>query len=166
MKYEMRETLICASARTEIVIKCIREFSLQGKVTVIAPSSVYTELAVFKNDENVKIVRLSTDKFDNHVISEISMLRDDLYDDAVIVSGGLGFTGFHNVIEMIDRLQIKNLIFYNKIGHTEIVKVSNGFTRILEKSIIGFLLGILKRIRPIELLIERIYIRCAELLGL
>ena len=58
----MRETLICASARAEIVIKCIREFSLQGKVTVIAPSSVYDGLAAFKNDENVKIVRLSTDK--------------------------------------------------------------------------------------------------------
>lgn len=160
------ETLICASSRAEIVRNCIQEFKSKGKITVIAPSPVYDGLSGLYDGQDVKLVKLSTGSFSETSISEIHFLKNTPFENAVVVSGGLGFVGFHNVIETIRGLQIKNLIFYNKTGHQETVKLAFGVRRVLERCVITLLMGILGFIRPVELFAERIYIRCAELLGL
>lgn len=160
------EILICASARAEIAAKCIQEFITQGNITVIAPSPIYAELSELYRDKNVKLVKLSAHSFQSTSISEIEFLKNTPFDNAIVVSGGLGFVGFHNVIEAINRLQIRNLIFYNKIGHKETIELTFGIRRVFERCAIILLLGILGLVRPIELLAERIYIQCAELLGL
>lgn len=160
------ETLICASARAEIVSNCIREFKSKGNITVIAPSPVYDGLAGLYDIQGVKLIRLGGYSFDNTSLAEIHFLKNTPFENAVVVSGGLGFVGFHNVIETIRGLQVRNLVFYNKIGHKETIELTLGARRVFERCVITLLMGILGIIRPVELLAERIYIRCAELLGL
>lgn len=160
------ETLICASARAEIVRNCIQEFKSKGEITVIAPSPVYDGLSGLYDNQGVKLIRLGGVSFDNTSMAEIHFLKNTPFENAVVVSGGFGFVGFHNVIETIRDLQVKNLIFYNKIGNQETVKLTFGVRRMFERCAITLMMGILGLIRPVELLAERIYIRCAELLGL
>lgn len=158
--------LICASAGVEIVKKCIREFEKQGEVTVIAPSPGYVGLSEFFDSEKVSVIELKGNSFNSVSTEGLKQVKDILFDEAVILSGGLGFVGFDNVIETIHCLRIKKCIFYNKTGHKEAVKVPAGAGRVLEKYGVALLLGFFGVIRPVELLMERIYIRCAELLDL
>lgn len=160
------ETLICASARAEIVAKCIQEFTSRGNLTVIAPSPVCAQLDQIPVRHGIRMIKLTTNHFTNDSAIEIADLKRLTYSEAVIVSDGLGFIEFNNVIETILPLKINNLIFYNRIGHQETVKLSFGVRRVFERYAITLLMGIFGLIRPIELLLERTYIRCAELLGL
>lgn len=93
--------LICASARAEIVIKCIREFSVQGEVIVIAPSPVYDGLPEFDNADRVRVIKFNGSSFNNISNDGMDSLSNISFDKAIIVSGGLGFIGFNNVIETI-----------------------------------------------------------------
>lgn len=158
--------MICASARAEIVIKCIREYSSQGKVTVIAPAPVYAGLAAFQKDERVRLFALKAESFNENSIAEMQWIRAISYETAIVVSGGLGFIGFDNVIKTISGLKMKNLVFYNKMGHKELVKLPYGMQRVCERYTVPLLMCFFACIRPIELAFERIYIRCAELLDL
>ena len=93
-------------------------------------------------------------------------LRGVRFDAAVIVSGGYGFPGFQNVLKAIAGLRFKQLVFYNQIGRRETIKIRMGSARVWEKLSISLLTGLFQVTRPVELLIERIYIQCAESLGL
>lgn len=160
------EILICASARAEIAAKCIQEFASRGNLTVIAPPPAYAQLAQIPACRGIRMIKLTTNRFTNDSAIEDADLKSLTYSGAVIVSDGLGFIEFNDVIETILPLKINRLIFYNRIGHQETVKLSFGARRVFERCAVALLMGIFGLIRPIELLLERTYIRCAELLGL
>lgn len=158
------KVLVCASARAEIVIKCLRELDSKAEITIIAPAPVASNLAWVP--DKADLIRLSGDSFGACPEHELDALQGVRFDTAVIVSGGLGFTGFHNVAKSISGLRFRELVFYNKLGRKERVPVAIGAGRVLERTAVKFLMGLFKAVRPVELLIERIYIQCAELLVL
>jgi len=159
--------LVCASARAEIVLNCLREFVSGNEVILIAPSGVGARLIdSIREYDSTRMIRLSAPSFCRDSREELRILQNDRFDAAVIISGGLEFSGFHNVLEAISALTFHQLIFYNSIGHKEIVPIRHGVGRALERYGTSLLFALFQILRPIELLAERIYIRCAELLGL
>lgn len=159
--------LICASARAEIVMKCLREFEQENDITIAAPSGVGRALKESEDIGNAALLQLSSPSFCDESRVELRPLMNERFDAVVIVSGGLSFERFDNVIGAIAGLHVNDmLIFYNSVGHREIVQVSNGITRMVERHAIELLCGFWRMIRPVELFAERIYIQCAELLGL
>ncbi len=159
--------LICAQAQAEIVLKCLREFQQGNDITVVVPSDVGRVLKESEDIGSAELIRLKGKRFCDDSIAELEPLKNEQFDAAVMVSEGPAFVGFDKVIETIDGLRFNGtLIFYNSIGHREVIYVPNGVGRILERCAVRLLYGFCSMIRPIELFVERIYIQCAELLGL
>jgi len=159
--------LVCASARAEVVLKCLRKFVPGNEIILIAPSGVGARLIdSIRAYGSVRMIRLSSPSFCRDSREELRILQNDRFDAAVIVSGGLEFSGFHNVLEAISALSFHQLIFYNSIGRKEIVPIRRGAGRALERYGTLLLFSLFQILRPIGSLAERIYIRCAELLGL
>jgi len=159
--------LVCASARAEIVLKCLDEFVPGNEIITVAPTGVAARLADnIKKYESVKMIRLSGSGFCRDSKEELQILQADRFDAAVIVSGGLEFSGFHNVLEAISALSFQQLIFYNSIGRKEIIPIRHGIGRALEQYGASLLFALFRLSRPVELLAERIYVKCAESLGL
>lgn len=158
------KVLVCASARAEVVMNCISELPSQAEVTVAAPRGAAEGLDEFAAPRPMTMVRLKEASFAGG--QELSSLKETFFDTAVIVSGGLGFTGFQNVIKSIAGLRFRQLLFYNQAGRTSVIRIPAGSRRVLEQAGVFLLEKLFRFFRPAELLIERTYIRCAELLGL
>lgn len=161
---ETMKVLVCASARAEVVMKCLRELHQTAEITVIAPASVAAGLT--EVPKNARLFRLKGPSFGDGPGNELDILKDICFDAVVIVSGGFGFTGFQNVVKVIAGLRFRQMIFYNQIGRRETVRICVGAGRTWERLTVSTLIGLFKVTRPVELLIERTYIQCAELLGL
>lgn len=160
------KVLICASARAEVVIKCVKEFSPQADITIVAPSTVFHGLRELSDLPQVSMLSLKAAGFGGDREQVWDSLKKIRFDAVIVVSGGLGFNGFHNVIRGIAGLRFTELVFYNQIGRKETIRVRTGGARSLERCAVSFLSALFQLIRPMELLIEGIYIQCAELLGL
>lgn len=158
------KVLVCASARAEVVMKCIEELSSSAEITVVAPRNIAAGLIEFTGARQIPTVPLKETSF--VAGQEMTSLKGTLFDTAIIVSGGLGFAGFHNVIKAIAGLRFRQLLFYNQIGRKEMIQVHTGFGCTLERYTVAFLKTFFDITRPIELFVERIYIQCAELLDL
>lgn len=158
------KVLVCGSAGAEIVMKCLRELAPGTEAVLVSPASVSAGLAGLP--DNVRLVRLKGSSFGAGPEEGLDALRGVRFDAAVIVSGGYGFPGFQNVVKAIAGLRFKQLVFYNQIGRRETIKIRMGSARVWEKLSISLLTGLFQVTRPVELLIERIYIQCAESLGL
>lgn len=162
---EAMKVLICASARAEIVMSCLREQDPAAEITILAAAPVAASLMV-PPEGNARLIRLNGGSFGEGPEREIDALKGIRFDTVFIVSGGLGFTGFQNVIQSISGLQFRQIVFYNKLGRRETICLPAGVGRVWERTTTRLLIGAFKITRPIGLLAERIYVRCAELLGL
>lgn len=158
------KVLVCASARAEVVMNCISELSPQAEITVAAPRGVAEGLDEFAASRPMTMVRLKEASFAGG--QELSSLKETSFDTAVVVSGGLGFTGFQNVIKSIAGLRFRQLLFYNQIGCKSTIQIPSGFCRTLERAGVFLLEKLFRAFRPMGLFVERMYIQCAELLGL
>lgn len=162
---EAMKVLVCASARPEIVMKCIEELSSsQAEITVAAPCNVAAGLNEFTAIRRVSMVTLKEAGFSAG--QDLTSLQGISFDTAVIVSGGLGFAGFQNVVQAIVGLRFRQLTFYNQIGRKMTIQISAGFSRALERTAVLFMRTLFRIVRPVQLFAERIYIQCAESLGL
>lgn len=158
------KALVCASARAEIVMKCLRELTAKGEITIVAPAPVAAGLTEIP--EKADLIRLSGSSFGAGPEEQLDALKGICFDTVFIVSGGLGFTNFYNVVNSIAGLKFRQIVFYNRNGRKEVIQLPVGVGRIWARSVTSLLMGFFKITRPIGLLAERIYIQCAELLGL
>lgn len=146
--------------------KCLEEFASEHEVTVALPSGIAARFDRYEQCENIVCVPLDGSSFCGNDGEKLLACRRGPFDAAVIVSGGLDFTGFTNVLEAIKDLTFQQLIFYNCVGHKEIVKIQRGMRYKWELRMTSVLMRLFRILHPMELLAERIYIQCAELLGL
>ena len=158
--------LICGSARTEIVRKCLNEYASEHEVVVALPTGVAAQLDRCEQYGTVEYVYLDSSGFCRNDREKLLAFQNSPFDAAVIVSGKLDFTGFSNVLEAIADLPFRQLIFYNCNGHKEIVKIRHGLKYKWEQCVTSAWMRFFQIIHPMELFVERIYIQCAELLGL
>lgn len=159
--------LICASARAEIVMKCLKEFEQGNDITIVAPSGVGRVLKESEDIGDAVLIPMATRSFSDEAKEELKLLLDKPFDAVIIVSGAMSFPGYDNVLNFIDGLDWNNtLIFYNSAGQKEVIHIPNRFGQRLERYAVGLLYGFWSIIRPAELFVERVYIQCAELLGL
>lgn len=158
--------LICGSARAEVVRKCLEDFASEHEVTAALPAGIAPQFNRYEQCENVVCVPLDGSSFCGKDREKLLACQRGPFDAVVIVSGGLDFTGFSNVLEAIEDLTFQQLIFYNCKGHKEIVKIRRGMRSKWEPRMASVFMRLFQILHPMELLAERVYIQCAELLGL
>ena len=163
MKGDKMRLLVCASARPEIIEKCLQEMTPENQVFAAVATGSAERISRFMGNSGV-CIRLKGPSFCQEDYTTLQEYGP--FDVVVVVSGGSEFTGFSNVIAAISGLSFSHLVFYNSSGYKEIVPMQRKTSLILKQYGTVLLFRFFQVIRPIELLAERIMIQCAELLGL
>lgn len=150
--------LLFASAPYTVTTSAIGEFR-KGftEMFVLIPARAwdnYFDLFCYKD---VECIRLSIDTFHNVPESDLQGIKGLRFDTAVIVSGEQGFVGFNDVVEIVSKLHVDKLIFYNVTGKKSMYVPPEGISRVIEKYYVLTLMKVFLGINKIGLFFERIF---------
>jgi hypothetical protein len=141
--------LLFASARVAVVNHAIRTYCDGNDMTVLAPRPAHNALE-YPENRDVLVVKLNANGFYNIADSELSEVVKRKYDIAVVVSGGLGFLNFNNVIAVLSKFSVNELIFFNSVDQETRYAMPNRTTRRVQKYIVITIYNIYKILHKIK----------------
>ena len=152
--------LIFASAASSVAKRAITKFSTKcDNLYVLIPNRAWSDFSDLLDTEKAHCIRLSADSFDDVPETDLQTIKSIPFNTAVIVSGGLGFMRFYNVIEVLSQLYVtEKLVFYNSAGNENIYTMPQGIKRVVEKYYALFMMKIFLYMNKIGLFFERIFV--------
>jgi hypothetical protein len=153
----MSAKIVFATASKPVVERAINHFK-NDELYILVPYDLWDSYSDMFKMVNTSFYRISKNRFHDLTHSDLHMIQSLPIDSAVIVSGGVEFFQFYNVVDIVKNLLIGSIIFYNVNGECNTYICPKRLRTVYEKFFIPILINVFLFMNRLERLLERTFL--------